>query len=66
MNRQKILEAWMHVGKSDKQYIVGEGEFARVLAGSKGVGRFAIARLGAKASVYTKMESENAVLWKTD
>ena len=66
MNRQKILEAWMHVGKSDKEYIVGEGETARVLAGSKGVGRFAIARLGAKASVFTKMKGQEAVLWKTD
>lgn len=66
MNRQKIIEAWMHVGKSDKEYIVGEGETARVLAGSKGVGRFAIARLGAKASVFTKMKGQEAVLWKTD
>ncbi len=66
MNRQKILEAWMHIGKSDKEYIIGEGENVRVLAGSKGVGRFAIARLGAKASVFTKMEKQEAVLWKTD
>jgi signal transduction histidine kinase len=66
MNREKILEAWMHVGKSDKEYIVGEGETARVLAGSKGVGRFAIARLGAAASVFTKMKDQEAVLWKTD
>lgn len=66
MNRQKIIEAWMHVGKSDKKYIVGEGKSARVLAGSKGIGRFAIARLGAKASVYTKMKKQEAVLWKTD
>lgn len=66
MNRKKIIEAWMHVGKSDKKYIVGEGKTARVLAGSKGVGRFAIARLGAKASVFTKMKGQEAVLWKTD
>ncbi|MFR2794027.1 MAG: ATP-binding protein [Eisenbergiella sp.] len=66
MNRQKILEAWMHVGISDKEYLIGEGDAARVLAGSKGVGRFAIARLGAKASVYTKMDEQEAVLWKTD
>ena len=66
MNRQKVLEAWMHVGRSDKEYIVGEGETARVLAGEKGVGRFAIARLGAKASVFTKMKGQEAVLWKTD
>lgn len=66
MNRQKIIEAWMHVGKSDKKYIVGEGKTARVLAGSKGVGRFAIARLGAIASVFTKMKGHEAILWKTD
>ncbi len=66
MNRQKIMDAWMHVGKSDKQYIVGEGQNRRVLAGSKGVGRFAIARLGAKAEIYTKMKNQEAVLWKTD
>ena len=66
MNRQKILESWMHVGISDKKYIIGDGESARVLAGSKGVGRFAIARLGAKASVYTKMDQQQAVLWRTD
>ena len=66
MNRSKILEAWMHVGKSDKEYIVGEGEDARVLAGSKGVGRFAIARLGARASVFSRMEGQDAVLWSTD
>lgn len=66
MNREKILEAWMRVGKSDKEYIVGAGEEARVLAGSKGVGRFAIARLGAKACVFTKMKKQPAVLWKTD
>lgn len=66
MNRQKILQFWMHVGKSDKKYVVGKGETARVLAGSKGVGRFAIARLGAIASVFSKMKGHEAVLWKTD
>lgn len=55
-----------HVGISDKEYLIGEGDAARILAGSKGVGRFAIARLGAKASVYTKMDEQEAVLWKTD
>lgn len=66
MDRSKILTSWMHVGKSDKQYIVGEGQRKRVLAGSKGVGRFAIARLGSKAKVYTKMKNKEAILWKTD
>ncbi|MCC8106985.1 MAG: ATP-binding protein [Clostridiales bacterium] len=66
MDREKIISAWMHVGKSDKGYHVVNGTDNRVLAGSKGVGRFAIARLGARARVYTKMEGREAVLWKTD
>lgn len=66
MNRQKIADSWMHVGKSDKEYTVGKGKSARVLAGSKGVGRFAIARLGASACVFTKMAGQEAVVWKTD
>ncbi len=66
MSREIVLDAWMHVGKSDKQYIIGEGKTARVLAGSKGIGRFAIARLGARADIYSKMEGQEAVCWKTD
>lgn len=66
MNRQNILESWMHVGKSMKEYIAGEGMNARILAGSKGVGRFAIARLGAAARVYSKMKQYPPILWKTD
>lgn len=65
MDRQKILEAWMHVGKSDKDYLTGERD-QRVLAGSKGVGRFAIARLGARAQVYSKMKDTSPILWNTD
>jgi len=66
MNRSKILDAWMHVGKSDKEYIVGKDMDKRILAGSKGVGRFAIARLGAMAWVYSKKKHDEPVLWKTD
>lgn len=66
MNRARVLQAWMHIGKSDKDYLIGEGENTRVLAGSKGVGRFAIARLGRAACVYTKTRRDTAVLWKTD
>lgn len=66
MDRDKILHSWMHIGRSDKDYLVGSGADARVLSGSKGVGRFAIARLGAKVSVYTKMDGSDAILWETD
>lgn len=66
MNEQVIRSAWMHVGISNKGYLVGEGDSFRILAGSKGVGRFAIARLGSKASVFTKMQNGKAIVWKTD
>ena len=66
MTRNKILDFWMHVGKSDKDYQIGEKENARVLAGSKGVGRFALARLGGTAAVYSKAEREMGIVWNTD
>ena len=66
MNEQVIRSAWMHVGISNKGYLVGEGDSFRILAGSKGVGRFAIARLGSKASVFTKIQNGKAIVWKTD
>ena len=47
MNQEMIHTHWMHVGKSPKGYI----ENGRVMAGSKGVGRFALARLGADVVV---------------
>ncbi|WP_165445322.1 hypothetical protein [Bacilliculturomica massiliensis] len=41
------------------QYIIEEGKDSRrILAGSKGIGRFARARLGATAEVYLKMKKE--------
>ena len=38
----------------------------RVLAGSKGVGRFALARLGASVNVYSAKKGEIPVKWTTD
>ena len=58
----------MHVGKSDKGYSlfgVGEND-GRVLAGSKGVGRFALARLGESVAVYSVKKGEVPVKWTTD
>ena len=48
MSKSTIYENWMHVGKSNKGYSLSNVEHndGRVLAGSKGVGRFALARLG--------------------
>lgn len=67
MNADDIRSKWMHVGKSTKDYnIVLENNQMRVLAGSKGVGRFALARLGRMISVISKKERCQCVEWKTD
>lgn len=67
MNKTDILKNWMHVGKSEKGYEINlaNGE-KRVLSGSKGVGRFALARLGNEIEIISKKENENGVIWKTD
>lgn len=67
MNTSDIHDKWMHVGKSEKQYdVVDDKKQVRILAGSKGVGRFALARLGEKVKLYSKKEGCNGILWETD
>ena len=68
MSKSTICENWMHVGKSDKGYSLSgtEDNDGRVLAGSKGVGRFALARLGASVNVYSAKKGEIPVKWTTN
>lgn len=66
MDSRKIIESWMHVGKSDKDYEIGQEDDRRILAGSKGVGRFALARLGAEVILHSKMNGKTPIVWKTD
>ena len=66
MNASDIKEHWMHVGKSSKAYSFENSDGERVLAGSKGVGRFALARLGNHAAVYSKKSGFKGIVWETD
>ena len=67
MNRDDITRNWMHIGKSSKGYeIEGVNGEKRVQAGSKGVGRFALARLGANVEVYSHKENCESITWITD
>lgn len=67
MNTSDIHDKWMHVGKSEKQYdIVDDKKQVRILAGSKGIGRFALARLGEKVKLHSKKDGCNGILWETD
>ena len=62
-----IKQKWMHVGKSTKAYTTTlENKQVRVLAGSKGVGRFALARLGESAIMLSKKDGFPCVVWETD
>lgn len=67
MNVDDIKQKWMHVGKSTKEYTtVLENNQVRVLAGSKGIGRFALAKLGKLATVTSKKDGFPCVIWETD
>lgn len=67
MNSDDIKRHWMHIGKSEKQYdVIDDNNNKRVLAGSKGVGRFALARLGRNVQFYTKRSDSVGVVWSTD
>ena len=67
MNAEDIKKYWMHIGKSQKKYnIIDKNNKNRVLAGSKGLGRFALARLGENVRLFSKKENDNSVVWTTD
>ncbi|BDU49483.1 ATP-binding protein [Haliovirga abyssi] len=65
MNEEDIKKNWMHVGKSNKGYI-DEKISKRVLAGAKGVGRFALARLGDEIEMTSQKLDSYPIIWKTN
>lgn len=67
MNAYDIKTHWMHIGKSNKGYeILDENNKKRIQAGSKGVGRFALSRLGHKVCMKSKRIDSVGVIWETD
>lgn len=67
MNASDIKNHWMHVGKSPKTYdVINSQGQRRVLAGAKGIGRFALARLGRHVEIQSKKEGFPGVVWMTD
>lgn len=69
MSEINITENWMYVGKSNKKekysFKDRNGE-SRIYSGSKGVGRFALARLGEKIKVISYNGNDSPVIWTTD
>ena len=67
MDASDIKQNWMHVGKSLKEYaVIDDDGHTRILAGSKGIGRFALSRLGRSVTLYSKKENGTGIVWITD
>lgn len=68
MNKKTIYDKWMHVGKSDKKYTLQDeiDSDGRILAGSKGIGRFALARLGEIAILSSTQKGKQSIKWTTN
>lgn len=67
MDSQDIKRHWMHIGKSEKKYeVIDRDHHKRVMAGSMGIGRFALARLGERVCLYSRKKDSIAVRWETD
>lgn len=64
MNVDDIKNAWMYVGRSTRDYL--DSKTGRVFAGSKGIGRFALARLGEKIELYSYKPGNLGIKWTTD
>ena len=65
MTRNIIETAWMLIGTDDKKYNFLSDK-KRVKSGEKGIGRFALDRLGSKCTMYTKNEKEPLIYWFND
>lgn len=64
LDYEDVKENWMHIGKSNKGYLNEDNN--RIYAGSKGVGRFALARLGDVIELKSKKKDKKAIVWYTD
>lgn len=65
MTKNIIETCWMFIGTDNKQveYLSSKN---RVKSGEKGIGRFALDRLGSKCKMYTKHNDEDLICWETD
>ena len=65
MTKKIIEDYWMTIGTDNKktEYISPKG---RVKSGEKGIGRFALDRLGSICELYSKNKSEQIIRWKTN
>ena len=65
MTKEIIENFWMMIGTDNKR-INYYSTKRRIKSGEKGIGRFALDRLGSKCTMYTKNVSEPLIRWHTD
>ena len=65
MTKHIIESYWMLIGTDNKKYNY-LSDRKRVKSGEKGIGRFALDRLGSKCTMYTKNSSESLIYWFND
>lgn len=65
MTKGIIENHWMMIGTDNKRLEYRSSK-KRIKSGEKGIGRFALDRLGSKCTMYTKSESEKLIRWYTD
>ena len=65
MSKNIIENCWMMIGTDNKQ-INYKSKKNRVKSGEKGIGRFALDRLGSTCKMYTKCEQEPLIYWFND
>ena len=62
MDISTIQDCWMQIGTDDKQRNVETGN-GRIKSGAKGIGRFALNRLGSMATMLTRKDGQDAFIW---
>jgi len=66
MTRETIENYWMLIGTDNKKSEF-QSKRNRIKSGEKGIGRFALDRLGSKCEMYTKNQvSQSLIYWETD
>ena len=67
MNKSDFEKCWLHIGKSTKGYEFTDVQgYTRISAGAKGIGRFALARLGSEIQMYSYKKGSKPIYWYTD
>ncbi|MEK4487655.1 ATP-binding protein [Psychrobacillus sp. FSL H8-0484] len=65
MTKEIIENYWMMIGTDNKRENYKSVK-NRIKSGEKGIGRFALDRLGSQCDMYTKNNKEGLILWRND